>query len=69
MQTKLGSLTEVVVSTTIGYTVALATQLLVFPVFGVYVPLETNVTLAVIFTFISVVRGYFVRRLFNKWSK
>lgn len=67
MQTRLESIIETVVSTTIGYLVAVASQVVIFPMFGIHVPFSTNFIIAVWFTVISLIRGYLVRRLFNKW--
>lgn len=67
-QTKTGSLLEVLVSTVIGYSVALAAQLLVFPLFGWTPPLAANLAIGAIFTVVSIVRGYAVRRLFNRFG-
>lgn len=64
-QSKRGSLTETVVSTAIGYTVAVVTQIVIFPVFDLYVSTTDNLLIAAVFTVISLVRGYWVRRLFN----
>lgn len=60
-----GSALEAVTSTVIGWYVALATQLLVFPVFGIHVAFNTNLLISVIFTVVSIIRGFLVRRLFN----
>lgn len=65
-QTKTLSWVEATTSTLIGLAVAFTTQLLVFPVFGIYVPITTNLYISSIFTGVSVVRGYLVRRLFNR---
>lgn len=65
MQRKRISLVESVASTAIGFSVAFATQLVVFPIFGWNPPIESNLTIAAIFTAVSLIRGYYVRRLFN----
>ena len=64
-QKKKASLLEVLINTAIGYFVALATQVIIFPWFGIDVTLGQQVTIGVIFTVVSIVRGYFVRRMFN----
>jgi uncharacterized protein YneF (UPF0154 family) len=56
---------EVGVGVAIGYFVALATQLIAFPLLSIPVSLSNNFLLGLIFTVVSVIRGYFVRRLFN----
>jgi hypothetical protein len=64
-QTKLESLIETCINTVIGYFVALLSQLLVFPLVGIDVPLSTNLVIGAWFTVISIVRGYVIRRWFN----
>lgn len=57
---------EAVANVAIGYGVALASQLAIFPLYGIHVPLSTNVWIGVWFTVVSLVRSYCVRRLFNR---
>lgn len=64
-QTRIGSLIESVTNTTIGFGVALASQIVVFPLFDIHVPLQTNLGIGAWFTLISVVRSYVIRRWFN----
>lgn len=64
-QTKLQSFVEAVFNTAIGFVVAMASQILVFPLFGIHVPIETNLGISAWFTLISVVRSYVIRRWFN----
>lgn len=56
---------ETLSSTAIGYTVATAANYYILPLFGAPVSLTTASWIGVIFTLISLVRGYLVRRLFN----
>jgi hypothetical protein len=65
-QSKLQSFVEVCVNVTLGYFTALLAQVIVFPWFGIHVNFSQNVLIGLIFTFIAVVRGYFVRRFFNE---
>lgn len=64
-QSRIGSLIEAAMNTGIGFVVALASQIVVFPLFGIYVPLSTNFGIGAWFTAISVIRSYIVRRWFN----
>lgn len=64
-QSRLTSLVETVLSTVIGLAVALATQIVVFPLFGWDPPLSTNIAITAIFTLVSIVRQFVVRRLFE----
>lgn len=65
MQTKKHSLIESLVSTAIGYGVAVVSQILIFPMFGVHIPISDNLLIGLWFTGISIVRSYTVRRVFN----
>ena len=65
-QSRTGSLCESLVNVAIGYSVALASQLLVFPLYGIHVPLSTNIGIGLWFTAISIARSYVVRRVFNR---
>ena len=67
-QTRLESAIEVVVNVLIGYVVATASQILIFPLFGIFLPLSDNLLIGAYFTAISIVRGYVVRRFFNRSS-
>lgn len=67
-QKKKHSLLESVVSTVIGFGINVTAQHLVFPLFGIYISWHENLTIAVIFTFISILRGYVIRRVFNLFT-
>jgi len=64
-QTRIGSLIESVMNIAIGYFVALASQLIVFPLFDIHIPLTSNLWIGAWFTLISLVRSYVIRRWFN----
>jgi hypothetical protein len=63
------SAVEAVISTAIGYIVAVTTQLVVFPVFGLAVGVWDNLGIGLAFTVVSVARGYLVRRLFERFHR
>ena len=65
MQNKKSSMTESLVNVLIGYLIALISQLIIFPVFGVNLPLSDNLLIGLWFTVISIIRSYLVRRYFN----
>jgi hypothetical protein len=67
-QSKTGSVAEILTGTAIGYFAALASQLAIFPFFGIHVPFHSNIAIGAWFTIISVARGYCVRRLFNRFN-
>jgi len=64
-QTRIESLIESLVNIFIGYGIALLSQLLIFPLVGIHVPLSTNIWIGFWFTIISLVRSYVIRRWFN----
>lgn len=64
-QSKFMSMVETVLNTAIGFVIAMSAQILVFPLFGFSPPLSTNFFIACIFTVISIVRGYVLRRAFE----
>lgn len=64
-QRKIHSLIETFASTAIGYVAALSTQIIVFPWFDIEVTFNQQLSIGVIFTIVSIIRGFFVRRLFN----
>jgi len=65
MQSKGMSLVESVANVAVGYGVALVSQIFVFPIFGIYIPLSDNMKIGACFTVISIARSYFLRRFFN----
>lgn len=69
MQTKTQSLTESVTNVAIGYAVAIASQLAIFPIFGIDIGIQQNLLIGAYFTAISIVRSYCVRRWFNASSR
>lgn len=69
MQTRLESGIETVTNTIIGYSIALVSQILIFPLYGIRVSLETNLWIGLWFTAVSLLRGYALRRWFNKRLK
>ena len=68
-QSRRMSAVEAVVSTAIGYIVAVATQFAVFPIFGLRVGVIENLGIGLAFTAVSVVRSYLVRRLFERFHR
>ena len=66
IQSRRMSAIESVANVVIGYGVALATQVIVFGSLGLSVSLEQNLWIGGIFTAVSLVRSYVVRRLFSR---
>ena len=65
MQSRWMSLLEAVANIAVGYGVAVLTQVLVFPLFGLSVSLGENLGIGAVFTIISFVRSFLLRRIFN----
>lgn len=65
-QTKKHSFIESLTNIFIEYTVAILSQLLIFPIFGINIPLSDNLMIGGWFTAVSILRSYTVRRVFNK---
>lgn len=66
MQSKRNSLIESFANVAVGYFVAVGSQMVVFPILGIHIEHRTNFIIGLIFTVISLVRSYLLRRLFNK---
>lgn len=67
-QPKKYSFLESIANVVIGYFVALGSQILFFPLLGLEVSLQTNIKIGLIFTVVSIIRSYLIRRLFNWWG-
>jgi hypothetical protein len=59
------SLMEAITNVTVGYALAVATQIAVFPWFGLHPSIGENLTIGALFTGISLLRTYALRRLFE----
>lgn len=64
-QTKMESLAEVGVNVVIGWFVGLTAQIFFFPVIGIAATFSQNFISSIVFTVISIVRSYVIRRWFN----
>ena len=64
-QSRLMSLVESLANVLVGYGVAVVTQMLVFPLFGLAVTVTENLLIGLIFTVVSIVRSYALRRGFE----
>ncbi len=64
-QSRAISLVESLANVAVGYWLAVVTQLLVFPIFGLHTTLAENLTIGAIFTVVSIGRSYCLRRLFE----
>ena len=64
-QSRLMSLVESVANVFVGYGVAVITQILIFPIFGLHTTLSQNMKMGAIFTMVSIARSFALRRVFE----
>lgn len=64
-QSRLISLVESTTNVVLGYVLAIATQIVVFPWFGIETGLAEHLTIGLAFVGVSLARGYLLRRLFE----
>lgn len=64
-QSRLMSLAEAVANVIVGYGVAVVTQILIFPIFGLHTTLAQNLQMGLLFTGVSIIRSFLLRRLFE----
>lgn len=64
-QSRAMSLVEAVVNVAVGYGVAVLTQILIFPMFGLHTTLVQNLKMGAVFTVVSIARSFALRRLFE----
>lgn len=65
MQSRVSSFIETIANVTIGWFIALITQIIVFPLFNINIPIKDNLLISAIFTAVAIIRGYTLRRIFN----
>ncbi len=65
-QSRAGAFVEAWANVAIGYGVNFAANLVVLPLFGFAVSVTDALGIGVVFTVISVLRSYLVRRFFNR---
>ena len=64
-QSRVMSLVESVANVIVGYGVAVLTQILIFPIFGLHTTLAQNLKMGAIFTIVSIARSFALRRVFE----
>lgn len=69
MQSRKQSATEAVMNVLIGYTINFIANMTLFPLFGWQISIEQNLWLGTIYTVISLVRSYGLRRFYNWYHK
>lgn len=68
-QSKSASLFESLVNTATGFLISLGMQVLMFPLFDVHISGGQHIFMTLAFTIASVLRGYILRRLFERFRK
>ena len=66
VQSKAHSVVESVTNVIVGYLVAFVSQLVIFPMFRIEIPITDNLAIALWFTVISLIRSYLLRRSFTR---
>lgn len=65
-QSRLVSLLEAMANVAVGYILAIITQIVVFPWFGLEVTLGEHLAIGSVFVAVTLARGYLLRRLFER---
>jgi hypothetical protein len=65
-QSRRMSLIESATNVIVGYVLAIVTQIVVFPWFGLETGLQEHLTIGLAFVGVSLVRGYVLRRIFDR---
>jgi hypothetical protein len=64
-QSRRMSLAEAIANVVVGYGLAVVTQILVFPLFGLRTTLSENLAMGLVFTIVALARSYALRRTFE----
>lgn len=65
-QSKNKSLIETLTQTFTGLVLSFIIQIIIYPLMGIPVTIGQNIIITIVFVIASVIRGYVVRRLFNR---
>ena len=68
-QSRTMSFVEALTNVVVGYGLAVVTQIVVFPLFGIVATLDDHLAIGFAFVGVSLVRGYLLRRLFERLGK
>jgi hypothetical protein len=68
-QSRRQSLFESLANTALGFTVSFASTFAIFPLVGIHSSGIKNLQITLYFTAISILRGYLVRRFYNRRNK
>ena len=66
MQNRLNSFIESIANVIIGFLINFIANIYVLPLFGFNITINQSIHIGLIFTLISIIRSYLIRRWFNK---
>lgn len=66
MQTKKQSIIESLTNIIVGLITSFLIQLIIYPILDIPVSLNQNIIITIVFFIVSFLRGYLLRRFFNK---
>lgn len=65
-QKKIISLVESVCNTIAGFIISFCIQIIIYPLLNIPVKFSQNLIITSVFTGVSIIRGYIIRRIFNR---
>lgn len=65
-QSKQKSLLESITNTCVGLITSFIIQIIIYPLLNIEVSIKQNIIITVIFVTVSIIRGYIIRRIFNR---
>lgn len=68
-QSRLHSLIESLTNVVVGFVIAVCANYTVLPLFGFHPNVGESAEMAMIFMWITLIRSYLLRRLFNRWHQ
>lgn len=66
MQTKKQSAVEIIVGMIVGLITSFLIQLVLYPLLNIPVTFGQNIIITIVFFIVSFIRGYLIRRFYNK---
>jgi len=66
MQNRLNSFIESIANVIIGFLINFIANIYILPLFGFNITISQSIQIGLIFTLISIIRSYLIRRWFNK---
>lgn len=66
-QSKLGSFIESMINILVGFWINFLANIWILPLFGFHITVAQNLQIGVIYTVISIVRSYVIRRVSNQY--